>query len=367
MAAISTAVLTTWETPETIESLGTEIKQHAASFKAEVEDAGLQWNRLQSAYSGPGQETLYAALDPVVTQGEFISDAGELAHGALEEFVSSLRTLRQERTELLAQVGDFNREHSGDSFDDLDSTETTGRSGLVSALQSLQQRYEDLAGTCAAALNQIRVGNVSDGELDNTTALDELTSWSNYASDTLNVFDAQTTVEGLEEIQVTRDGNVMSEQLVDSYEERSHRLTMFGEPVGSGTPANAWNTLLADSGVGANPTTTPMERLRTQFMGRFMDALPGAGLGSSALATFGRQGTTTSQRNPGRVTTSTDSQGRNTQSQVRHTQETRSGQLRNAGNFALRGGWGWRCGGQLGSGAGQCCRFCCGSRSGNSD
>lgn len=215
--------------------------------------------------------------------------------------------------------------------------EATHRTTLISSLQSLQQRYEDLTATCAGALNQIRVGNVSDGELDNNTAWDELTSWSNYSSDALNVADAQTTVEGLEEIQVTRDGNVMSEQLVDSYEERSHRLTMFGEPVGRGTPSTAWNTLLTDTGVGANPSTTAMERLTTQFSGRFMDALPGAGLASSAMATFGRQGTTTSQRNPGRVTTSTDSQGRESRSQVRHTHETRSGQLRNAGNFSLRG------------------------------
>lgn len=155
MVSISTAALTAWESPEAIESAASQLQSNADSFATTVEQADSTWATLPSAYQGPSQNEFYHATIPAARSASSVREAGSSAYDALSEFATELITLKQQRNQLISDIGAFEQQHSGSSEDDLEFGETEERSSLQSQVSTLQQRYEDLVSTCTGILGRL--------------------------------------------------------------------------------------------------------------------------------------------------------------------------------------------------------------------
>lgn len=152
MVSISTAALTAWESPEAIESAASQLKSNADSFASAVEQADSTWASLPSAYQGPNQNEFYHATIPAVRSASSVRETGSSAYDALSEFATELTTLKQQRSQLISDIGAFEQQHSSSSEHDLEFGEAEERNSLQSQVGTLQQRYEDLVSTCTGLL-----------------------------------------------------------------------------------------------------------------------------------------------------------------------------------------------------------------------
>ncbi|WP_150250924.1 MSCRAMM family adhesin [Nocardiopsis deserti] len=153
--AIPIPAANTWE----LESAAAGMKSDGGDISQAGHDIKSTWAGLQSVYSAPESETLFAAVDPVSTKGDDAETALNTAAQALETFAETAQRIRGElfaaqgeARQLLADIEGDEDWNSGEHPFDFESEKGQEHDALLSLINGLVHEYQEAERTCANAI-----------------------------------------------------------------------------------------------------------------------------------------------------------------------------------------------------------------------
>ncbi|WP_174546058.1 RNase A-like domain-containing protein [Nocardiopsis dassonvillei] len=153
--AIPIPAANTWE----IESAAAGMKSDGGDISQAGHDIKSTWAGLQSVYSAPESETLFAAVDPVSAKGDDVETALNTAAQALETFAETAQRIRGEliaargeARQFLADIEGDEDWNSGEHPFDFESKKGQEHDALLSRINGLVHEYQEAERTCANAI-----------------------------------------------------------------------------------------------------------------------------------------------------------------------------------------------------------------------
>ena len=151
--------------PATLERQARDLRREGGTVAGLGEQIKSDWAGLSSCYSAPEDETLYAVVDPVATDGESVESSFDKAATALEGFAEEVREIQRKWTTLKSDAYTFlnSIDTSNDDWRKADgpwdrlvgneSEKVQEHQDLLDRADALRREYERAEIDCANALN----------------------------------------------------------------------------------------------------------------------------------------------------------------------------------------------------------------------
>jgi hypothetical protein len=175
--------------PQQLLEESSTLVSRAHTLQDEVSKIRDTWSTLPDVFDIEGTEAIYTKLDPTETvMNDYVSSL-ESAAGALDTFAGIVTVLKQQRTDLLADLGGARMEEQIAEESDEDESGTVrvyDEDKLRNRIDGLRRSFEQAEDDCAATIR-----GISGGTGEGMRQAAPSTSFANYWPSQASAFDAR--------------------------------------------------------------------------------------------------------------------------------------------------------------------------------